>query len=190
MHRTALLFTAGLLAAGLLACGGTTVRPAEDTPAPEAAAAPDQIAVATLVDSTGAQVGVATLSDSAGSARLGVSVAGLTPGMHGLHIHAAGTCTPPAFESAGPHFNPDARKHGAKNPQGAHTGDLPNLLAGSNGSADTSFAVSTDLTRAGPRFVFQPAGTAIVVHAGPDDEMTDPSGNSGSRIACGVFKEP
>lgn len=185
MHRTISLF-----AAGLIACSGTTARPAEDTPTPEKASRPSQVAVATLVDSTGAQIGVATLSDSAGTPRLGMSVAGLAPGAHGFHIHATGTCTPPTFESAGAHFNPDGKKHGLRNPQGPHAGDLPNLQVGANGSADTSFAVSPDLIRAGSRFVLLPGGTAVVIHAGPDDGMTDPSGNSGSRIACGVFKAP
>jgi Cu-Zn family superoxide dismutase len=148
------------------------------------------VAIATLVDSTGAQIGIASLTDSAGAGRLGVSVAGLPPGAHGLHIHAAGTCTPPGFESAGPHFNPDGKQHGLRNPEGPHAGDLPDLQVGANGSADTTYTVSPDLIRAGPRFVLQPGGTAIVVHAGPDDGMTDPSGNSGSRVACGEFKAP
>ncbi len=178
-----------LLATGwVLGCAGATARPADEAPGPAEAIRPLTVAVATLVDSTGAQIGVATLSDSAGSARLGLSIGGLTPGVHGLHVHAQGTCTPPSFESAGPHFNPDGKKHGTRNPDGPHAGDLPNLRAGANGSADTSFAVQADLATSGSRFLLQPGGTAIVVHAGPDDEVTDPSGTSGARVACGVFK--
>lgn len=178
-----------MFAAGLLACGGTA-RPAGDTPSPSTGPKPSEVAVAMLVSATGARIGVATLSASAGAARLGVSVAGLPPGAHGIHIHANGACTPPDFESAGPHFIPDGKKHGLRNPEGPHAGDLPNIELGSNGSADTSFAVSNDLARSGPQFVLQPGGTSIVIHAGADDEMTDPSGNSGARIACGVFKAP
>ncbi len=177
-----------ILIAGLVACGGTTARPAEDAPTPAPGPRPSRVAVATLVDSTGSQIGVATLSDSAGAALLGLSVSGLSPGTHGLHIHAQGNCVPPAFESAGGHFNPDGRKHGLRNPEGPHAGDLPNLHVPSNGSVDTSYAVSGDLVRAGPRFILQPGGTSIVVHAAADDEVTDPSGSSGARIACGVFR--
>jgi Cu-Zn family superoxide dismutase len=179
--RPILLFVTAWSSVG---CGGTTARPAGETPRPS------PVAVAKLVDSSGAQIGLATLSDSAGSARLGLSVAGLTPGAHGLHVHAQGACTPPSFASAGPHLNPDGKRHGTRNPQGPHAGDLPNLQVGANGSADTTFAVSPDLARSGPRFLLQPGGTAIVIHAGPDDETTDPSGNSGARVVCGVFNAP
>jgi Cu-Zn family superoxide dismutase len=185
--RRILLFVTAWCCVG---CGSTTARPAGETPRPAEDVRLRPVAVANLVDSSGAQVGLATLSDSVGSARLGLSVAGLTPGAHGLHIHAQGTCTPPSFASAGPHFNPDGKQHGTRNPQGPHAGDLPNLQIGANGSADTTFDVSADLARSGPRFLLQPGGTAIVIHAGPDDETTDPSGNSGARVACGVFNAP
>jgi Cu-Zn family superoxide dismutase len=183
MHRMILS-----LAGASLACGVTTAR-SVTTAAPSTASAPSRVAVATLVDAANSQIGVATLTDSAGATSLSVSVSGLAPGLHGMHVHSQGACTPPGFESAGPHFNPDEKQHGTRNPEGPHAGDLPNLLAGPNGSADTTMAVSAGLT-SGPHSVLQPGGTAIVIHTGPDDEMTDPSGNSGSRIACGVFRAP
>ena len=153
-----------------------------------AGTSPRPFASGTFRDTAGERVGLATLIDSAGAVRLGVSVSQMSPGPHGMHFHAQGTCTPPDFTSAGPHFNPDGRKHGRLNPEGPHLGDLPNLIAGPDGSADTSFTVADDLAGAGARSVRQPGGTALVIHAKPDDERTDPSGNSGDRVACAVIE--
>jgi superoxide dismutase, Cu-Zn family len=149
---------------------------------------PKPFAAGTFVNAAGDRVGLATLTDSAGTVRLGVSASQLTPGPHGLHFHAQGTCTPPDFTSAGPHFNPDSGKHGRLNPEGPHLGDLPNLIAGPDGSADTSFTVAHDLAGRGARSLLRPGGTALVIHAKADDERTDPSGNSGDRVACAVME--
>jgi superoxide dismutase, Cu-Zn family len=149
---------------------------------------PKPFASGTLRNAAGDRVGLATLTDSAGTVRLGVSASQLSPGLHGLHFHAQGTCTPPDFTSAGAHFNPDGRKHGRLNPEGPHLGDLPNLIVGSDGSADTSFTVAHDLAEPGGRALLQPGGTALVIHAKADDERTDPSGNSGDRVACAVIE--
>ena len=146
--------------------------------------APEPVASGTLRNPAGDRIGVATLTDTSGTLRLGLSVAQLSPGPHGLHFHARGTCTPPDFASAGAHFNPEGRQHGRLNPEGPHLGDLPNLIVGPDGSADTSFMVPRELAGTGPRSLLQPGGTALVVHAGADDERTDPGGNSGDRIAC------
>lgn len=140
------------------------------------------------MDSSGARVGVATFSLVEGGARLGVSVSGLSPGEHGIHIHERGDCTSPDFSSAGAHLNPAGRQHGLENPAGPHAGDLPNLKVEADGSADTIFAVSPDLLAGGEGPLFQPGGTAVVVHAEQDDQHTDPSGGSGARVACGVVK--
>jgi Cu-Zn family superoxide dismutase len=148
---------------------------------------PKPFASGTFLNAAGDRVGLATLTDSAGTVRLGVSASQLSPGPHGLHFHAQGTCTPPDFSSAGSHFNPDGRKHGRLNPEGPHLGDLPNLIAGSDGSADTSFTVARDLAGPGARSLLQPGGIALVIHAEADDERTDPSGNSGDRVACAVI---
>ena len=149
---------------------------------------PKPFASGTFRNAAGDRVGLATLTDSAGTVRLGLSVSQLSPGPHGLHFHAQGTCTPPDFASAGSHFNPDSRQHGRLNPQGPHLGDLPNLTAGSDGSADTSFTVAHDLAEPGARSLLQPSGTALVIHAKADDERTDPSGSSGDRVACAVIE--
>lgn len=149
---------------------------------------PKPFASGTFLNAAGDRVGLATLTDSAGTVRLGVSASQLSPGAHGLHFHARGTCTPPDFTSAGPHFNPDGRKHGRLSPEGPHLGDLPNLIAGPDGSADTSFTVARDLAGPGARSLVQPGGTALVIHAQADDERTDPSGNSGDRVACAVIE--
>jgi superoxide dismutase, Cu-Zn family len=149
---------------------------------------PKPFASGTFRNPAGDRVGLATLTDSAGTVRLGVSASQLSPGPHGLHFHAQGTCTPPDFTSAGAHFNPDGRKHGRLNPEGPHLGDLPNLVVGADGSADTSFTVAHDLAEPGARSLLQPGGTALVIHAKADDERTDPSGNSGDRVACAVIE--
>jgi Cu-Zn family superoxide dismutase len=149
---------------------------------------PKPFASGTFLNAAGDRVGLATLTDSAGTVHLGVSASQLSPGPHGLHFHAQGTCTPPDFTSAGPHFNPDGRKHGRLNPEGPHLGDLPNLIAGSDGSADTSFTVAHELAEPGARSLLQPGRTALVIHAKADDERTDPSGDSGDRVACAVIE--
>jgi superoxide dismutase, Cu-Zn family len=154
---------------------------------PEGIPLPPPAATATLIDSTGGRVGVATFSQVAGGARLGVSVSGLTPGLHGIHIHEQGACTRPDFASAGGHLNPAHRQHGLENPDGPHAGDLPNLRVEDDGSADTIFAVSPDLL-GGEGLLFGAGGTAVVVHAEEDDQRTDPSGGSGARMACGVVE--
>jgi Cu-Zn family superoxide dismutase len=155
---------------------------------PEGVPLPPPVATATLLDSAGTRVGVATFSRVAGGARLGVSVSGLAPGPHGIHIHERGECARPDFSSAGGHLNPDRREHGLDNPAGPHAGDLPNLLVEGDGSADTIFAVSSRLLDSGERSLFRAGGTAIVVHAERDDQRTDPSGGSGARVACGVVE--
>jgi Cu-Zn family superoxide dismutase len=149
---------------------------------------PEPLAAGTFRNAAGERIGVATLADTSGALKLGVSVAELSPGPHGLHFHAMGSCTPPDFKSASTHFDPDGRKHGRLNPDGPHLGDLPNLLVGPDGSADTTFVIARELAGGGPRSLFQPGGSALVIHAGPDDERTDPSGNSGERVACAVIR--
>ena len=141
---------AGLLLVGALAgCGGGQSR------GPGGSPLESPTATASLVDSTGARVGVATFSDSAGSGWLAVSVTGLAPGPHGMHIHESGTCTIPDFKSAGGHFNPDSKQHGTLNPEGPHAGDLPNLQVEEDGSADTTLAVPKGLLAEGPVVLFE-----------------------------------
>jgi superoxide dismutase, Cu-Zn family len=116
-----------------------------------------------------------------------LDAAGLAPGTYGVHIHSIGRCEPPAFASAGPHWNPTSRQHGKDNPMGKHMGDLPNLVVGADGRGSYEFPIA-DATLDGPGTdaLFDADGAAVVIHALADDYRTDPSGNSGARIACGV----
>lgn len=143
--------------------------------------------VATLRDKDNKQVGVATVIQTPGGVRIAVTGYRLPPGTHGIHIHAAGKCDPPEFATAGGHFNPTGKQHGRLNPAGAHAGDLPNLKierSGEGGIDITTKAVTLD---AGPTSLFGPGGTSLIVHVAEDDEKTDPTGNSGGRLACGVI---
>jgi Cu/Zn superoxide dismutase len=109
----------------------------------------------------------------------------LQPGPKALHIHQVGRCESPSFESAGQHFNPGGAQHGAANPRGPHAGDLPNITIDETGRGRLEVLVERFSIRAGPDSLFDADGSAIVIHAAPDDMNTDPSGNSGARIACG-----
>jgi Cu-Zn family superoxide dismutase len=141
-------------------------------------------ASAELVDSAGRSVGRAIFREQDGGVRLRVEASGLAPGVHGIHIHAVGRCDPPDFASAGPHLNPAGRRHGRDNPQGMHQGDLPNLTIGADGRGWIEVPVGGATSMAG---LLDADRAAVVIHAAADDYRTDPSGNSGARIACGVI---
>lgn len=143
-------------------------------------------ATVTLNDATGKAVGSATLSEQGQNLILAVSATGLPAGTHGIHIHTVGTCTAPDFASAGGHWNPTAKKHGLENPVGHHSGDLPNLVIGADGTGTLTATIPASSLAE----LLDSDGAALVVHAQPDDMMTDPSGNSGARIACGVITPP
>ena len=143
--------------------------------------------VVPLIDGSGTVVGQATMDQQAIGWMLRLSVTGMSPGIHGVHLHEVGTCEGPSFKSAGAHWNPTARQHGHNNPQGAHWGDLANVEVGASGEAATSIPL-TGTT--GPNPLADADGTSLVVHAKADDYKTDPSGNSGDRIACAVLAPP
>lgn len=149
-------------------------------------ATPGSRARAELKDKDGKVVGMAMLSERPGGVLVRVEAKGLTPGLHAVHVHAVGKCDGPAFTSAGGHFNPAGKKHGHKSAEGAHAGDLPNMLIAKDGSG--RFEAMTDgfTLRAGPLSVFDTDGSALVIHAGVDDYTTDPTGNAGDRAACGL----
>jgi Cu-Zn family superoxide dismutase len=144
-------------------------------------------AKADLTDSKGAKVGTAKLKDTPNGVSLALEVSNLPPGVHGFHIHAVGKCEQPDFKSAGGHFNPESKKHGWDNPEGHHAGDLQNLTVDAQGKAKVKVVVTGVTLGDGPNSLFQPQGTALVIHANPDDNKTDPAGNAGPRIACGVI---
>jgi Cu-Zn family superoxide dismutase len=108
----------------------------------------------------------------------------LPVGPHAVHIHTTGKCDGPGFESAGPHWNPESKQHGTENPQGPHKGDLPNMTVAVNGTGSIMYTVP-NATLAG---LLDADGAAFMVHADADDNVSDPAGNAGGRIACGVIK--
>jgi superoxide dismutase, Cu-Zn family len=144
---------------------------------------------ANIVNGAGQSIGTATFTQADGGVQITVDVARLDPGTHGIHIHAVGKCEGPDFKAAGGHFNPAGKKHGKDNPDGAHNGDLINLTVGSDGHAKASLLAANVTLGDGANSLLQPGGTAIVIHAGPDDYKTDPAGNSGARLACGVIQK-
>lgn len=147
-------------------------------------------AKAVILNAQGKAVGTAFFSQDGANVQMSLRVKGLTPGDHAIHIHGAGKCEGPDFKSAGPHFNPSGKKHGLKNPEGHHRGDLPNLTANKRGRVKAKIVVENVSLQPGEEnSLLQAGGTSVVIHEGPDDEITDPAGNSGGRIACGVIEK-
>lgn len=147
-----------------------------------------QSAKATLKDQKGAEVGSVVLTQMPAGVLVKVSLKGLTAGERAFHIHAVGRCEAP-FTSAGGHFNPGGKKHGIMVGEGHHAGDMPNLHVPANGQLDIEILnTAITLAKGPPNSVFHAGGTAVVIHAGKDDYKSDPAGNAGDRIACGVIE--
>lgn len=160
---------------GLISCATATDLP------------PEQLAVASLMHSNGMPAGSAQIIASGNQVSLSITVSGISKGPHGFHLHTTGACLAPDFTSAGGHLNPMGKDHGKLSPSGSHLGDLPNLEVGD--SDVTSLIVDLNSDRAQLlSSLFDKDGTAVVIHADPDDHMTNPSGNAGPRIVCGVLK--
>ena len=165
----------GLIMAGTLVLGPTLPASARGVPVVKRA-------TAVIHAADGADRGRAKLVVVGGGLRVTVAGVGLSPGDHGLHIHSVGLCDAPDFKTAGAHWNPTLKMHGRDNPMGVHSGDLPNLTIGADGRGSVTFTLPGTMAS-----LMDADGASIVVHAAADDYMTDPSGNSGGRIACGVF---
>ena len=146
-------------------------------------------AKAQLRDAQGQAVGTAKLRQVQSGVKISLVVIGIPAGTHAFHIHAVGKCDAAGFTTAVGHFNPEHKKHGLKNPEGSHAGDMPNIVVGANGKGKATVTNSKVTLGQGENSVFQEAGTAIVIHAKEDDNMTDPAGNAGDRIACGVIEK-
>ncbi len=177
------------LSLGLAACSApeeATDEAAADPVASETglAAAPRQ-AVAMLMTADGTEVGTATASAEGDSVSIRIEGADMPPGEHGVHVHTTGLCEGPAFTSAGGHWNPAGATHGLEDPAGQHAGDMPNLEIAEDGTGSLTYTLAGGATFEG---LMDADGSAFLIHAMPDDQVTDPSGDSGDRIACGVFE--
>lgn len=153
------------------------------------AAATAAAAHADLIGPDGSARGTAHVTASANGLDVHVEAMGVPAGVHGIHVHAVGRCEGPDFQTAGGHWNPGSRAHGTENPQGSHAGDLPNITIGADGRGMLHFAIPAATLEGGAASLLDADGAAVVIHANADDYRTDPSGNSGGRIACGVLKK-
>jgi Cu-Zn family superoxide dismutase len=169
----------GFLACGLFFCGCDTVG---------AGGRKDGQIQVQMQDRSGNSAGSLQLGEIAGGVKITGQINGLTPGEHGFHIHQNAVCQGPTFESAGGHFNPTQKMHGQMNPGGKHIGDLGNLKAGTDGVVEVDVVAEQATLSDGEGTLLKNGGTSILVHAGADDLKTDPAGNSGERVACGVIQ--
>jgi len=148
-------------------------------------------AKAELIDNASKSVGSATLTQTSEGVKIVLDVHGAPPGMHALHIHNNGQChagEEKPFDSAGPHFNPYGKKHGSENPEGPHAGDLPNFEVGADGKAHVEVVAKLVTLEAGaPNSLLKEGGTCLMIHLKADDNKTDPTGNAGTRWACGMI---
>lgn len=148
----------------------------------------ERVGEARLTFANGLPAGTAHILSDGSTLSLAIAVTGLEPGEHGFHLHMTGRCEAPGFTSAGGHLNPAGKKHGSLNPAGKHLGDLPNLVVGASRSASTEVDLGPDTAEL-REILFDMDGTAVVIHAEADDYRSDPAGDAGARVACGVLGE-
>lgn len=172
------------LAAGALAA---TLAGCTPTPEPNPMVPPNYQAAAQALDASGQARADVALTQLDTGVRIVVQGYGLSRGVHGVHIHRVGRCDAPGFESAGDHWNPLDRQHGRDNPAGQHMGDMPNLIVGEDGRGVLEASLNGAQIVEGDNPIRDHDGAAVVIHLQPDDYRTDPSGNSGARVACGVI---
>lgn len=165
--------------------GDTTMVPRDTSMAAMAAGGGGAAATAQMQGIGGRDLGTLTLTESGGAISVSGQLSGLPPGEHGFHIHTTGKCEGPSFETAGAHWNPTNRGHGTNNPAGPHLGDMPNITVGPDSTVNVQ-ATTPGGTLHGENALLDGDGAAVVVHAAADDYKSNPSGNSGKRIACGV----
>jgi superoxide dismutase, Cu-Zn family len=199
MRSTTLMGLALLAAVASAGCGTDDARVTDDTAdtAPIGATtttdAPAGMTdggemTARLIDRQGQEIGTVRLSEGGQGVQIAIEARNLPPGARGIHLHQTGRCDPPSFESAGGHFAPMDRQHGLENPQGPHAGDMENLQVGADGNVNTTITNPRVTLRQGEaNSLVDGDGTALVIHAEEDDQRTDPTGNSGDRIACAVI---
>lgn len=162
----------------------------EETDTVNEDAEPAETAMAELMNGEGQTVGTAELEQTDAGVLIHLEASGLEPGTHGFHIHETGKCEAPKFESAGGHFNPSAASHGVDHEKGPHAGDLPNLEVGEDGAAQTEVVADQVTLKQGEKnSLLSEAGTALVIHAKADDNISQPAGDAGDRIACGVISK-
>lgn len=187
-HVMVAIASALIVGGGVNACTATM----DDAPAAQgagAASAPAgaSTAAAELRDKDGAAKGRATAQAMGDGVHVTAKLENVAPGTYAVHVHTVGTCTPPDFTSAGPHWNPEGKQHGKDNPAGPHKGDLPNVTIGADGRGTVSSHLTGVTLSGGSNALLDADGAAVVLHAGVDDYRTDPTGNAGGRAACGVF---
>jgi Cu-Zn family superoxide dismutase len=190
-HRSALAVSLLFAGTALVACSQKAEEPAGNVAEPPAMAEPSAAPQTIALNGTdGRPVGTVTLSEDANGVTIKVDASAIAAGTHGVHLHEKGLCEGPKFESAGAHWNPASKQHGRDNPMGAHLGDLANFDIGQAGAATTSFTVAGVTMSGATNALADADGTSLVVHAKADDYRTDPSGNSGDRVACAVLAPP
>jgi Cu-Zn family superoxide dismutase len=190
-HRSALAVSLLFAGTALVACSQKAEEPAGNVAEPPAMAEPSAAPQTIALNGTdGRPVGTVTLSEDANGVTIKVDASAIAAGTHGVHLHEKGLCEGPKFESAGAHWNPESKQHGRDNPMGAHLGDLANFDIGQAGAATTSFTVAGVTMSGATNALADADGTSLVVHAKADDYKTDPSGNSGDRVACAVLAPP